>query len=147
MDVKSTWIPTWHQMDHVFMVSWTILKNHLLEVVGLTQNHHETMALWTTFITQNTLNHVVLCYHVWGHAIIEIHWNSIWLRVWSHMTSHYPWGSVTNYMSLEVSWNGLWTLSFGLSQFHSQGSWLVCEVAQKWDTQELKCKHDEGIAR
>jgi hypothetical protein len=29
-DVKSTWIPTWHQMDHV---SWSLglLKNHLLE--------------------------------------------------------------------------------------------------------------------
>ena len=30
---------------------------------------------------------------------------------------------------LEVCWDGLWTLSFGLSQFHSHGSWLVCEVA------------------
>jgi hypothetical protein len=32
-------------------------------------------------------------------------------------------------MSLEVCWDGLWTLSFGLSQLHSHGSWLVCEVA------------------
>ena len=32
-------------------------------------------------------------------------------------------------MMLEVSWDGLWTLSFGLSQFHGHGSWLVCEVA------------------
>ena len=32
-------------------------------------------------------------------------------------------------MMLEVCWNGLWTLSFGLSQFHGHGSWLVCEVA------------------
>jgi hypothetical protein len=31
-------------------------------------------------------------------------------------------------MILEVSWDGLWTLSFGLSQFHGHGSWLVCEV-------------------
>jgi hypothetical protein len=30
---------------------------------------------------------------------------------------------------LEVCWDGLWTLSFGLSQFHGHGSWLVCEVA------------------
>ena len=29
----------------------------------------------------------------------------------------------------------LWTLSFGLSQFHGHGSWLVCEVA-------LSCKFD-----
>jgi hypothetical protein len=32
-------------------------------------------------------------------------------------------------MILEVSWAGLWTLSFGLSQFQGHGSWLMCEVA------------------
>ena len=32
-------------------------------------------------------------------------------------------------MILEVIWDGLGTLSFGLSQFHGHGSWLVCEVA------------------
>ena len=37
----------------------------------------------------------ILFYHVWGPAWIEIHWNSIWLRAWSHMASHYTWGSVT----------------------------------------------------
>ena len=31
MDVKSTWMTIWHQMDHVFMVTWIIFKNHLLE--------------------------------------------------------------------------------------------------------------------
>ena len=45
MDVKSTWIPTWHQMDHVFMVTWIVFKNHLLEV-SLTQNW-KTMSLRT----------------------------------------------------------------------------------------------------
>jgi hypothetical protein len=34
-------------------------------------------------------------------------------------------------MILEVSWDGIWTLSFGLSQFHGHGSWHVCEVALK----------------
>ena len=45
MDVKSTWIPIWHQLDHV---SWSLgmfFFNHLLEV-GLTQ-HRETMAFRT----------------------------------------------------------------------------------------------------
>ena len=32
---------------------------------------------------------------MWGPAWLEIHWNSIWLRAWSHMTSHYTWGFVT----------------------------------------------------
>ena len=33
-----------------------------------------------------------------------------------------------HYIFLEVSWDGLWTLSFGFSQFYGQNSWLVCEV-------------------
>ena len=33
---------------------------------------------------------------MWGPAWIEIHWNNIWLRAQSHMTtSHYTWESVT----------------------------------------------------
>ena len=32
-------------------------------------------------------------------------------------------------MILEVCWDGLRTLSFGLSQFHGHGSQLMCEVA------------------
>ena len=54
-DVKSTWIPTWRQLDHVswslgscFMLTWTIFKNRLLEV-GPTQKM-ETMALRTPLI-------------------------------------------------------------------------------------------------
>ena len=34
-----------------------------------------------------------------------------------------------HHMILEVCWDSLGTLSFGLSQFHGHGSWLVCEVA------------------
>jgi hypothetical protein len=67
------------------MVTCIIFKNHFLEV-GLTQNR-ETMALQTLT--------TVWFYHVWGPAWIDIHWNSIWLRARSHMTSHYSWGSVT----------------------------------------------------
>ena len=47
--------------------------------------------------------------HIWLHATLE--------ETWSH------------YMILEVCWDGLWTLSFGLSQFHVDDSWLVCEGA------------------
>ena len=46
--------------------------------------------------TPNAHNHwFILFYHVWGPTWIEIHWNSIWLRVWSHIPSHYTWGSAT----------------------------------------------------
>ena len=71
----------------------------------------------------------ILFYRVWGPTWIETRWNNIWLRAQSHMTSHYTWGSVTTLHNLEVCWDGLWTLSFGLSQFHGHRSWVVCEVA------------------
>ena len=45
MDVTSTWIPTWHQMEYVSRSLGLLSKPHLLEV-GLTQNH-EAMALRT----------------------------------------------------------------------------------------------------
>jgi hypothetical protein len=41
-------------------------------------------------------------------------------------------------MILEVCWDGLWTLSFGLSQFHGHGSWLVCEVVLRSPSREEK---------
>ena len=47
-------------------------------------------------------------------------------HIWFHTTLEGPW---PHYMILEVCWDSLWTLSFGLSQFHGHGSWLVCEVA------------------
>ena len=63
----------------------------------------------------------IVFYHVWEPTWIIIHWNSIWLRVWSHMASHYNWGSVTTLHDV----GGV----FGLSQSHGHGSWLVCDVA------------------
>jgi hypothetical protein len=45
--------------------------------------------------TPNSQNHwFILVYHVWEPAWIKVHWNSIWLRARSHMTSNYTWGSV-----------------------------------------------------
>ena len=46
-------------------------------------------------------------------------------------------------MILEVCWDGLWTLSLGLSQCHGHSSWLVCEVAltiQSAQVLELECQ-------
>jgi hypothetical protein len=71
----------------------------------------------------------ILFYHTWGPAWLEIHQNSIWLRSRSHMTSCYIWGSMTTLHGFWVTWDDLWTLSFGFSQCHGHGSWLVCGVA------------------
>ena len=43
------------------------------------------------FQTLTTVD-LILFYHVWGPTWIESYWNSIWLRVQSHMVSHYTWG-------------------------------------------------------
>jgi hypothetical protein len=44
----------------------------------------------------NAHNHwFILFSHVWGPPWIEIHWDNIWLKARSHMTSHYTWGSMT----------------------------------------------------
>ena len=84
------------------MVTWTIFKNHLLEV-SLTQNR-ETMALRTL-------------------TALELFWFIIRedLREWKFIEIALVEGPVTyectlhlrtrdhNYMTLEVSWDGLWT--------------------------------------
>ena len=57
MDVKPTWIPTWHRIDHVSWSFGLFFKNHLLEV-GLTQNQ-ETMALQT--LTTICLLYFIMC--------------------------------------------------------------------------------------
>ena len=37
-------------------------------------------------------------------------------------------------MPMEVRWDGVGTLSFGLSRFHGHGSWFECEVALAYST-------------
>jgi hypothetical protein len=59
-----------------------------------------------------------LIHHAWKPAWIKLHWNSIWLRARSHMTSH-----DTREFVATLTWcwrfvgTAFWTLSFGLSQF------------------------------
>jgi hypothetical protein len=96
------------------MVPWIIFKNHLLEV-GLTQKlgDHDTPNTHSRWF--------ILLYHAWGHAWIKIHWNSIWLRAQSHMAYTTLAGPRPHYMILEVCWDGLWTLSLGLSHSYGHG--------------------------
>jgi hypothetical protein len=71
----------------------------------------------------------ILFYHVWGPTYLKIHkiaygWGTG--HMWLHTTLEDLW---PQYMILEMCWDGLWTLSFGLSQYHGHGSWLMCKVA------------------
>ena len=71
----------------------------------------------------------ILVYHGWGPnelTIIEIIYGWGSGHAWLHTAREGLW---PHYMILEMSWDNLWTRSFGLSQFHGHGSWLVCEVA------------------
>jgi hypothetical protein len=105
-----------------FMVTWAIFENHFLEV-GLIQNR-ETMAL--RMFTIVDLFYFIVCEDPREFEFIEITIGWGPSHIWLHIALEGPW---PHYMNLEVSWNGLWTLSFGLSQFHGHNSWLVCEVA------------------
>ena len=79
MDVKLTGFLQWHRMGSCFMVTWIIFEDHLLEV-GLTRTNWETMAL-----RMLTTVGFFYFFHVWGPTLMNIHWNSIWLRAWSRM--------------------------------------------------------------
>ena len=122
MEVKSTWIPLWHQMDHV---SWSPRLFSQKPRLGgrpdtKTGDHGTSNAHNCRFI---------LFYHVWEPAWIEIYWNSIWFKVghiWLHTTLEDLW---PHCVILEVWWDVPLTLSFGPSQCHGHGSWLMCEVA------------------
>ena len=105
-----------------------IFKNHLLEV-GLTQ-YQEIMALQT--LTTVVLYYFIICEDPHEQVVIEIAFGWGLGHIWLHTTLEGLW---PHYVILQVSWDDLWTLSFGLSQFHGHGSWLVCEVAHnvhKW---------------
>ena len=73
----------------------------------------------------------ILFYQVWRSAWIEIHWNNIWLRVISHMTSQYTWGSMTTLRDFGgvLSWplnTFIWTLTISRSRLLAR-VWSGCE--------------------
>ena len=67
MDVKSSWIPTWHRMDHVSWPLGPFSNNHLLEV-GLIQNR-ETKAL--QMLTTVDLFYFIMCEDPHEYKFIE----------------------------------------------------------------------------
>ena len=82
------------------------------------------MALRT--LTMVDLYHFITCEDLHEYNIFKIAFDWGPGHIWLHTTLEGMW---SHNMILEVWWDGLWTLSFGLSQFHGHGSWLVCEVA------------------
>ena len=71
----------------------------------------------------------VILYHVWGprkHKFIKI---AFGFRPGQHMTSHYTCGPVTTLHEFGGVLGRPLESSFGLSQLHNHGSWLMCEEA------------------
>ena len=112
-----------------FMVTWTILKNHLLEV-GLTQNQ-KTMAFWT--LRTVDLFYFNLCEDPHESKFIEIAfgWGPHHIRL--HTTLEGPW---PHYMILEVSWESLWTLRLSYHNFMltTLGSYVKWPWGLGWPT-------------
>ena len=97
----STWIPTWHGMDHV---SWSLGLFSKPPLGGRPNTKPGNRD------TPNTHNRwFILFQHVWWLAWIETYWNSIWLQARSHMafTLHLRARDHTTWL-----WRCLW-MAFG----------------------------------
>ena len=120
--VKSTWIPTWHRMDHV------------LKSLGLfSKTTSCTMRAWHFERSQPLVYSIFSCVKEDPHETKFIEIAFVWGpgHIWHHTTLEE--GPRPHYVILEVCWEGLWTLCFGLSQFHGHGSWLACEVTLMYE--------------
>jgi hypothetical protein len=87
MDVKSTWIPT--------CIKWIMLHGHLdcFQKPPLGGRPNTKLGDHGTPNAYNRL--FILFYHAWGPAWREIIEIAFGWAPWSHMTSHYNWGSMT----------------------------------------------------
>ena len=113
MDVKFTWIPTWHWMDHVSRSLGLFSKTTSWEL-GLSQNR-VTMAL-RNLTTIDSLR-FIMC----EDPMNRTRWNSISLRAQSYMTSHYTLGPWPHCMLLGcVSGQPLDTFFWALTNSWSQ---------------------------
>jgi hypothetical protein len=85
-----------------FVFTWTVFKNHLLEV-GLTKRRRS----WHSERSQLLIYYILSC--------VRTRMNRDLLKgprhIWLHTTLEGPW---PHYIILEVCWDGLWTLSFDL---------------------------------
>ena len=127
-----------------FMVTWSIFKNHLLEV-GLTQNRRS----WHFGRSQPVIYSILLIMCE-DPAWIKIHWNSIWLRAKSHMSKHYTWGSVTTlhdfggvlgrlldtfFWALTISWARLlahvWRGSYSNHKVLKMNFFIACQARER----------------
>ena len=104
-----------------FMITWIIFKKHLLKGKASHKIRRPRHSKFSQLLIYCILSCVGMPYE---YKFIEIAYG-----VQSHMTSNYTWGAVTTLHDSRSALRRSLDTSFGLSQFHSHDSWLMCKVA------------------
>ena len=120
--------PIGHALDHKSTQTWWLTNASFVDfVLGLPGDHGTPNVHNCWFIL------FIMCEDLYELKFIEIAFDWGPGHIWLHTTLEGPW---PHSMISEVCWDGLWTLSFGPSQVHGNGIWLMCEVALKLVTNE-----------
>jgi hypothetical protein len=129
MDIK------WHLRGFLHGIEWIMFHGHLDYFQKPPLRGRPDTKPWDHYTPKSHNCWSLILYHVWGPRITEIAFGWGLGHLWLHTTFESP---RPYHMILEVSWDGLWTLSFGLSQFHGHGSWHINEVALRLRAHQLQ---------
>ena len=108
-DQVMTWRSTWSIHGFLHGIIWIMFHGHLDYFLKPPLGGRPNTNPGDHGTSDDPKRWLILFYHVWGPAWIEIHWKSIWLRARSHINPHYTWGSVTRLHDFGGC-VGLWTL-------------------------------------
>jgi hypothetical protein len=116
-------------------IKWIMFHGHLDYFQKPPLGGRPNMKSETLAFRNLTIVHLLYFIMCENPTWIVIPWNKIWWRGRLHMIAHYTWGHVTTLHEFGIVLGQPLDSSFGLSQFHVHGSWLVCEVALNHDMQ------------
>ena len=128
-DANARWMQSLHGFQHG--IKWIMHVSWSLGLFSRTTHGGRPNTKPCDHYTPNAPNRwFILWYHALGPPTngdsLKEHLVAGPGHMWLHTTLEGAW---PHYIISEVCWDGgLWTHSFGLSQFHGPGSWLVCEA-------------------
>ena len=116
LNLRDQW-SKWMQDGCIFYIDSYMASNVSCFMVTWSLGLFSKAPLWGGFhtklgdhVTPNAHNHwFMLLFRVWRPSWTEIHWNSIRLSTWSHVTSHHTWGSMTTLHDFRGVWG--WPLN------------------------------------
>jgi hypothetical protein len=124
--VNARWMYSLHGFLH--NIEWIMLHGHLDYFWKLLLEGRSNTKLGDHGTPNVDNRWFILFYHVWGHAwieLIEIAFGWGPNHIWLHTTLEGLWPHYIFWRCLGTAFGHF----FGLSQFHSHNSWLVCEVS------------------